>query len=189
MKAFLLEAVRRFVQMVFGIQLFNLPGLAFIRNAAFRCVFRIGSRPIIEEKVCLYHAHRSSGRIRIGRRVLLARGVSIDYTGDVTVEDDVWFSLGSVVLTHMHKLDGHRTLGRKKKVEPCGVVFKKRCWIGANAVILPRVSRVGEDAVVGAGAVVTRDVPDRAIVAGNPARVIRIMDSEELKIESARTQT
>jgi len=180
-KTFLLEAVRRFVQMVFGIQLFNLPGLVQIRHAAFRLVFRIGKRPVIEEKVCLYHAHRGPGRIRIGARVLLARGVSIDYTGDVTVEDDVWFSLGSVVLTHLHDLDGDRTKGKRKRVRPGGVVFKNRCWIGANAVILPRVSCVGEDAVVGAGAVVTRDVPDRAIVAGNPARVIRIMDSEELK--------
>lgn len=189
MKAFLLEALRRFIQMVFGIQLFNLPGLVWLRRAAFRSVFKIGKRPLIEDKVCLYHAHRSAGRIRIGDNVLLARGVSIDYSGDVTVEDDVWFSLGSVVLTHVHPLNEDRTKQKKKSIGMTGIVFKKRCWIGANAIILPRVSYVGEDAVVGAGAVVTRDVPDRAVVAGNPARVIRIMDSEELKVERGGMET
>jgi serine acetyltransferase len=46
------------------------------------------------------------------------------------------------------------------------------CWIGANAVILPGVA-IGDRAVVGAGAVVTRDVPPGAVVAGNPAQIIR----------------
>ncbi len=181
--SFLLEAIRRFVQMVFGIQLFNLPGLVWVRRIAFWCVFKIGKRPSIEDKVCLYHAHRGPGKIKIGNNVLLARGVSIDFSGDVTVENDVWFSLGSTVLTHIHKMDGYRTQQKKKTIDMTGVVFKNRCWIGANATILPRVSYIGEDAVVGAGSVVTKDVPDRAIVAGNPARVIRIMDSEELAIE------
>ena len=46
-------------------------------------------------------------------------------------------------------------------------------WIGQNAIILSGVSRVGDGAVVGAGAIVTKDVPDFAIVAGNPAKIIR----------------
>lgn len=46
-------------------------------------------------------------------------------------------------------------------------------WIGQNAIILSGVSRMGDGAVVGAGAVVTKDVPDFAIVAGNPAKIIR----------------
>lgn len=46
-------------------------------------------------------------------------------------------------------------------------------WIGANAVILPEVSRIGHGAVVGAGAVVSRDVPDYAVVLGNPARLVK----------------
>ena len=46
-------------------------------------------------------------------------------------------------------------------------------WIGANAVIMPEVNRVGDGAVIGAGAVVSRDVPPYAVVLGNPARVVK----------------
>lgn len=55
-------------------------------------------------------------------------------------------------------------------------------WIGANAVIMPEVSRIGHGAVIGAGAVVNKDVPPFAVVLGNPARVVKFRFSPE-KIE------
>ena len=56
--------------------------------------------------------------------------------------------------------------------------IEKGSSIGANSVILPGVT-IGEDALVGAGSVVTNDVPSRAVVAGNPARIIRFRDKNE----------
>ena len=53
-------------------------------------------------------------------------------------------------------------------------------WIGANAVIMPEVNRIGDGAVIGAGAVVNRDVPPYAVVLGNPARVVKYRFSEEI---------
>jgi acetyltransferase-like isoleucine patch superfamily enzyme len=53
-------------------------------------------------------------------------------------------------------------------------------WIGVNAVIMPEVSRIGDGAVIGAGAVVNRDVPPYAVVLGNPARVVKYRFSEEV---------
>lgn len=53
-----------------------------------------------------------------------------------------------------------------------GITLKKGASIGANATILPGIT-VGEKAMVGAGAVVTKDVPDYAVVVGNPAKIIR----------------
>jgi UDP-2-acetamido-3-amino-2,3-dideoxy-glucuronate N-acetyltransferase len=60
-----------------------------------------------------------------------------------------------------------------------GVVLRRACRIGGGAVILPGVE-VGEEAFVAAGAVVTRDVPPRALVMGVPARVVREVAEEEL---------
>lgn len=61
-------------------------------------------------------------------------------------------------------------------------------WIGHGAVILPSVVRVGRGAVVAAGSIVVRDVPDYAVVAGNPARVVKMRFEEEViqKIEDSR---
>jgi acetyltransferase-like isoleucine patch superfamily enzyme len=53
------------------------------------------------------------------------------------------------------------------------LVIEADAWLGAHAIILPGCQRIGRGAVVAAGAVVTRDVPDYAVVAGNPARVLR----------------
>ena len=52
-------------------------------------------------------------------------------------------------------------------------------WIGSKAIILPGVSYIGENAVIGAGSVVTKDVEKNCVVAGNPARVIRMLEEEE----------
>jgi acetyltransferase-like isoleucine patch superfamily enzyme len=65
------------------------------------------------------------------------------------------------------------------------ITIQDDAWIGAGAVILPGVT-VGEQAVVGAGSVVTRDVPAKAIVAGNPASVLRTLDAEEPTIAEDR---
>lgn len=60
------------------------------------------------------------------------------------------------------------------------VTLKKNAWIGMNATICPGVT-VGKYAVVAAGAVVTKDVPDYAVVGGVPAKVIKMLDPNEQK--------
>jgi acetyltransferase-like isoleucine patch superfamily enzyme len=64
-------------------------------------------------------------------------------------------------------------LSHCETLPPRPLLIGDDAWIGANAIVLPGCSRIGRGAVVGAGSVVTRDVPDFAVVAGNPARVIR----------------
>ncbi len=60
------------------------------------------------------------------------------------------------------------------------VTVEDNCYIGYGAIVLPGVT-VGEGSIVGAGAVVTKDVPPRSIVVGNPARVLRTRDPDELE--------
>lgn len=54
----------------------------------------------------------------------------------------------------------------------CSIIIQNDVWIGANSVILPGIT-IGEGAIIGAGSVVTKDIPNFAIVAGNPAKIIR----------------
>lgn len=65
-------------------------------------------------------------------------------------------------------------------VELNPLVVGNDVWIGANAVILPEVNRIGDGAVIGAGAVVNRDVPPYAVVLGNPARVVKYRFPEKV---------
>lgn len=60
------------------------------------------------------------------------------------------------------------------------VLIQKGAWIGAGATILPGIS-IGKHAIVGAAAVVTKDVPDYAIVVGNPAKVVKTLDADKFE--------
>ena len=63
-------------------------------------------------------------------------------------------------------------------LEKTRLVVGHDAWIGANVVVLPSVERIGIGAVIGAGSIVTKDVPDFAVVAGNPARILRLRFSD-----------
>ena len=72
---------------------------------------------------------------------------------------------------------------QKELVHRSELVIGNDVWVGQNAILLPSVNRIGDGAVIGAGAVVTRDVPDFAVVAGNPARVIKYRFSKETQLK------
>lgn len=100
----------------------------------------------------------------IGDRVTIKCGVQI-WDG-LTVEDDVFIGPNATFCNDIFP---------RSKRYPANflpTVLKKRCSIGANATILPGVI-IGEGAMVGAGAVVIKSVPDSVLVVGNPARVVK----------------
>jgi acetyltransferase-like isoleucine patch superfamily enzyme len=108
--------------------------------------------------------------VRIGARVRLQTGAYV--TAWSVLEDDVFVAPG-VVLTN------DPTAGRRQGEQLRGAVLRRACRVGAGAVLLPGVE-VGEEAFVGAGAVVTRDVPARAVALGVPARVVGEVGEAEL---------
>lgn len=108
--------------------------------------------------------------VRLGARVKLQTGAYI--TAWSLVEDDVFVAPG-VLLTN------DPTAGRRgADQELRGAVLRRACRLGGGAVLLPGVE-VGEQAFVGAGAVVTKDVPPHALVMGVPARVVRELAEHE----------
>lgn len=176
------ESIKKLAQMIFGLEIFDFPGLNYLRKLAYRTVFKIGNDPIIEKNVNIYRVHQMrDGNIKIGNRVLLGKNVEIDSSGKIEIEDDVWFSEGSQVHSHYHILDEDRIKRVKDKIVPVSLTFKEGCWIGARAIILPNVGVIGKHSVVGAGSVVTKPVEDYTVVAGNPAKVIKKLDYKEMR--------
>ena len=86
--------------------------------------------------------------------------------GGITIDDDALIAANVQLLSNNHDLQNRRVI----TCEPVHIC--RRVWIGAGSTILPGVT-VGENAVVGAGSVVTHDVEPNTIVAGNPAKLIR----------------
>ncbi|MCF0147285.1 MAG: acyltransferase [Clostridium sp.] len=180
LKYFIDESIKKLVQMIFGLEIFDFPILNSLRKLAYKAVFKMGNKLIIEKNVKIYRVHQmKEGNIKIGSGVLLGKNVEIDSSGQVEIEDDVWFSEGSQVHSHYHVLDEDRTKRVKDKIIPVSLTFKEGCWIGARAIILPSVGVIGKHAVVGAGSVVTKPVEDYTVVAGNPAKVIKRLDYKE----------
>lgn len=94
-------------------------------------------------------------------------------TGGTVIEDDVFIGPG-VTLTNDNTMDRH---GPEKEFE--GPLLRRACRIGGGSVLCPGVE-VGEEAFVAAGALVTKDVPPRAVVMGAPARQVREVPDEDL---------
>lgn len=112
-------------------------------------------------------ADGGQGMLTLGDRVQINQAVQLDMTGGLALGDDVLISEGVVIYTHDHGHDPHSAPAANPKiVEP-------HVWIGMRAIILPGCHKIGTGAIIGAGAVVTRDVSPGAIVAGNPARMIK----------------
>jgi acetyltransferase-like isoleucine patch superfamily enzyme len=98
----------------------------------------------------------------------------------VTIEDNVFVGHGVVFINDAYPratAGGELQTQADWKVEK--TVVKKGASIGSGATILSKVT-IGENAIVGAGSVVTKDVPANSIVAGNPARVLRIISAERI---------
>jgi len=109
-------------------------------------------------------------QIRIGARTFINYGAIILDAAPVTIGDDVQFGPGVQLLTSTHPLEASLRRTGRESAEPITIGFS--AWLGGGVVVCPGVT-VADETVVGAGAVVTRDLPPRVLAAGNPARVIR----------------
>lgn len=106
-------------------------------------------------------------RVKFGKNITINKGATLLSAGIIEIEDDVLIGPDVRIATVNHDLDDRHHKFYFKKV-----TIKKNAWICMGAIICPGVT-IGENSVVAAGAVVTKDVPDNVVVGGNPARVIK----------------
>lgn len=116
--------------------------------------------------------------INYGKHTKIGKNVFVNFDcvfldlGGITIEDNVQIAPKVSLLS-----EGHPTsISDRHSLIPKPIHIKKNAWIGANATILQGVT-IGENAVVAAGAVVSKDVPDNTIVGGVPAKVIKEINS------------
>jgi maltose O-acetyltransferase len=161
------------MQAVLGFALFELPGLKQLKELWYRLHFRAG-RIKIGPRVMILKVHPGISKkgVKIGDEVTLCLGSYLDYTGGLKIGNRVNISQDVIVFTHDHDIDG-KSLYEHKLIAGKGLTIEDEVWIGARAIILPSVQKIGRGAVIATGSVVTKDVPELAIVAGSPAKAIR----------------
>jgi len=108
--------------------------------------------------------------LQIGDRVLINHGGSIGATRLVRIGDRCNIGAHVIMIDNaFHELDPDR---RDEQPEPAPVVLEENVWLAARVIVLPGVT-IGANSVVGAGSVVTRDIPPNVLAAGIPAKIIR----------------
>ena len=149
----------------------NLNRLTFNDADEVRALFSelIGKR--VDDSFVLIPPFYTAGGtdISVGRNVFVNQNCTFYDLGGLTISDDVMIGPSVSIITSGHPLEPSQ---RRALVIGKPIVVERNVWIAANATIIGGVT-VGENSVVAAGSVVTRDVPPNTLVGGNPASVIR----------------
>ncbi len=106
--------------------------------------------------------------ITLGRNVFINSGCRFQDQGGITIGDGCLIGHNAVLATLNHDLDHHR----RADLHPAPIVLENNVWLGANVTVLPGIT-IGENAVIGAASVVTRDIPANSVAVGSPARVVK----------------
>lgn len=111
--------------------------------------------------------------IELGNRVFFNANCVILDCAKVTIGDDTFIGPNTQLYTPVHPLDYKTRNTFVEWAKPISI--GKNCWLGGSVVILPGVT-IGNGCVIGAGAVVTKDIQDNSLAVGNPAKVIRTIE-------------
>ena len=148
-----------------AVRMYGPPYISYPENV------RILSGAIISRQVQLTSEFPDSHCI-IRENAQVNNGVHLDYSGGLDIGPDSLISEGVIVYTHDHQLDP-----RSHPIK-CPKKIEENVWIGARAMVLHSCHQIGKGAIIAAGAVVTKNVENYTIVAGNPAVVIRKLESQ-----------
>lgn len=124
-------------------------------------------------RICTRFTHFDGKNIELGNNVFISHDVDIIAKGKkVVIGNNCLIAQCVFITTNIHGMEANGIPIANQKELQKAVIIEEDVWIGAKAIILPGVT-IGKGAVVGAGAVVTKDVPPFAVVGGVPAKVIK----------------
>ena len=115
--------------------------------------------------------------LRCGNRVFINFNATILAQAPITLGDDVMIGPNCSLITVGHPVADHQMRrGGWEQAKPISI--GENTWLGANVTVLPGVS-IGKQCVVGAGTLVTHDIPDNSLVLGSPGKVVRTLDDSQ----------
>lgn len=123
-------------------------------------------------RLCTWTTEGREGRITIGDYVLISPGTHIVASESISIGSNTMFASGCYVSDS----DWHDTYDRTRELDKhAPIVIGENTWFGVRAIVCKGVT-VGDNSIIGAGSVVTKDIPPNCIAAGNPAHVVRQLD-------------
>lgn len=129
------------------------------------------------------HSNWGGKNVHFGKEVYANFNLTLVDDADIFVGDNVMFGPNVTVATAAHPIDPD--LRRKQAQYNLSVHIGSNVWIGANAVVLPGIS-IGENSIIGAGSVVSKDIPPNVVAVGCPCRVLREINDDDRRFYNKR---
>ncbi len=165
---------------------YEMGGRRVLRNKAYMKFFHTGDLLYVEYDVNISRQHGLDGELHIGKHVLLSKHSTLDYSGGLSIGNDVQITDGVHILTHDHK--HHHIQGTSIDFSDNDIktplTIGDGAVLGSKCIILPSCNYIGKQTRIGAGAVVTHDIPDYAIAVGVPAKIVGTVPKKERAKES-----
>ncbi len=135
---------------------------------------QIGNNTHIFRDTIIATGHGQSGSVTIGDRTSIQPRCQImGYKGPIRIGNNVQIAPNCALYSYNHGFAASEVIARQPLYTKGGIVIEDDAWLGYGVIVLDGI-RIGRGAVVGAGSVVTRDIPDNAISSGSPACVFKI---------------
>lgn len=128
------------------------------------------------------------GNLRVGRNSTWNWGCWINALGGIQIGSNVIIGPYCIIHSANHRFDDVDKPITNQGYEKASVKIDDNCWLAANVIVLPGVT-VGKGCVIGAGSVVTKDIPPYSVAVGNPAKVIRSRFAEARSNSNEQDQT
>ena len=135
-------------------------------------IFELGKRSVIEDYSVINNA---VGNLLIGNNTRVGIGNTI--IGPVTISDNVNIGQNVTISGLNHNYEDPSKTISEQGVGTSPIKIENDVWIGANSVVLPGI-QIGNHSIIGAGSVITKDVPSYSVAVGNPARIIKRYDMD-----------
>jgi len=165
------ELIIKILNTIISYYFYNLNAYIFSKTKGDITSLVIG--PDVNRNFKLNHAEN----ITFGTNVVINGDCYINAEGGVEIKSYCHIGKGLTIFSSNHNYDSENFIPYDKKILLKPVCINKFVWIGANVTIVPGVT-IGEGVVIGSGTVVTKDVPDYAIIGGNPHRILKYRNIE-----------